>query len=120
MHNHLFFNYEIGNKKALFYNLKHFYEIKGVNPWNSLPLTFHIKKGINDPQYNKFMKQYKKIKSELDKAQKNSSPKKKLSRNVWIVKPGELSNRGNGITVIDEIYELNTIIKSREKHNNGI
>jgi len=22
-------------------------------------------------------------------------------RNIWIVKPGELTNRGNGITVID-------------------
>jgi hypothetical protein len=25
-------------------------------------------------------------------------------RNIWIVKPGELTNRGNGITVIDEVY----------------
>jgi hypothetical protein len=28
----------------------------------------------------------------------------KKMRNIWIVKPGELTNRGNGITVIDEIY----------------
>lgn len=27
------------------------------------------------------------------------------------MKPGENSNQGRGITVIDEIYELNTIIK---------
>ncbi|XP_031505815.1 uncharacterized protein LOC116268178 [Nymphaea colorata] len=40
-------------------------------------------------------------------------------KNVWIVKPGELSNRGQGITVIDEMYELNTILKKREKHFNG-
>lgn len=32
-------------------------------------------------------------------------------RNIWIVKPGENSNQGRGITVIDEIYELNNIIK---------
>ena len=25
-------------------------------------------------------------------------------KNVWIVKPGENSNQGRGITVIDEIY----------------
>ena len=35
------------------------------------------------------------------------------------MKPGELSNRGNGIVVIDEIYELNNILKKKEKHNDG-
>jgi tubulin polyglutamylase TTLL1 len=30
-----------------------------------------------------------------------------------------LSNRGQGITVIDEIYELNNIIRKKEKHFNG-
>jgi tubulin--tyrosine ligase len=37
---------------------------------------------------------------------------KRKMRNIWIVKPGENTNRGNGITVIDEIYELNSILKS--------
>lgn len=40
-------------------------------------------------------------------------------RNIWIVKPGELTNRGNGITVIDEVYELDAIMKSEGKHDNG-
>lgn len=40
-------------------------------------------------------------------------------RNIWIVKPGELTNRGNGITVIDEIYELDGIIKAESQHENG-
>ena len=34
------------------------------------------------------------------------------------MKPGENSNQGRGITVIDEIYELNSILKagrSRDK-----
>ncbi len=39
-------------------------------------------------------------------------------RNIWIVKPGENSNQGRGITVIDEIYELNTIIKQASAKNN--
>ena len=42
--------------------------------------------------------------------------KKKKTRNIWIVKPGENSNRGKGIQVIDEIYELNQIIKEGNKH----
>lgn len=36
---------------------------------------------------------------------------KAKTRNIWIVKPGENSNQGRGITVIDEIYELNSIMK---------
>jgi hypothetical protein len=32
-------------------------------------------------------------------------------RNIWIVKPGENSNQGRGITVVDEIYELNSLLK---------
>ena len=35
------------------------------------------------------------------------------------MKPGENTNRGNGITVIDEMYELNSIFKSEGKHNDG-
>lgn len=36
-------------------------------------------------------------------------------RNIWIVKPGENSNQGRGITVIDEVYELNSLIKQGER-----
>jgi hypothetical protein len=32
--------------------------------------------------------------------EKNHELKQKM-RNIWIVKPGENTNRGNGITVID-------------------
>lgn len=28
----------------------------GMNPWNTLPLTFHIKKGALDPEFAKFSK----------------------------------------------------------------
>lgn len=42
--------------------------------------------------------------------------KVKKYRNIWIVKPGEVSNRGNGITVCDELYEIKNMIKSKEKH----
>lgn len=104
MHNHFTNNFEIGNKKALFYHLRHYYELIGKNPYEVIPLTFHVKKGTSDPEYVKFIKEFNKIKSELLKAEKSNKSTKKLSKNVWIVKPGEISNRGNGITVIDEVY----------------
>lgn len=46
MHNHLEFNYYLGNKKALFYNIKRICEYKGEDPFDYVPLTFHIAKGI--------------------------------------------------------------------------
>lgn len=46
MHNHLFENYYIGNKKALFYNLRKYYEFTKENIFDYVPLTFHIIKGV--------------------------------------------------------------------------
>lgn len=71
-----------------------------------IPLTYHIKKGTADPQYDAFTKEFKRL-------AKEKASNKNGSKNIWIVKPGELSNRGQGITVIDEIYELNNIIKKK-------
>ncbi len=34
---------------------------------------------------------------------KKKVPKIKKYRNIWIVKPGEITNRGNGITVCDDL-----------------
>jgi len=47
---------------------------------------------------------YKKRQAFIKKQEKeieNGSKVNKMMRNIWIVKPGELTNRGNGITVID-------------------
>ena len=51
IHNHLENNFYLGNKKALFYNMKEYYQLTGENVFEYLPLTFHIKSGITDPQY---------------------------------------------------------------------
>jgi len=49
IHNHLEQNYYIGNKKALFYNMRAYYQRKQMNIFDALPLTFHIVKGVDDP-----------------------------------------------------------------------
>ena len=38
---------------------------------------------------------------------------------MWIVKPGELSNRGNGIKVCSDLNQIRDILKSKAVHNNG-
>ncbi len=39
--------------------------------------------------------------------------------NAWIVKPGENTNRGNGIIVCLNLNEVKAILKKKEKHNDG-
>ena len=46
LHNHLEFNYYLGNKKALFYNMKRLCHNRGEDPFEYIPMTFHISKGI--------------------------------------------------------------------------
>lgn len=38
---------------------------------------------------------------------------------MWIVKPGEMSNRGCGIQVCKDIHDIKKIIKHRKCHSNG-
>ena len=49
IHNHLQCNYFLGNKKALFYSMKKYYQLKGIDPFTKIPLTFHITQGLEDP-----------------------------------------------------------------------
>lgn len=42
LHNHFEFNWNITNKKALYYNLKRFYLATKQDPFEFIPLTFHI------------------------------------------------------------------------------
>jgi tubulin--tyrosine ligase len=75
-------NHYLANKKSLFYALREYYRWKGrcVFKDKVFPVTFHIKTGTNDPEY------YKLVQCIRD-----------LPKSVWIVKPGENSNRGVGI-----------------------
>jgi tubulin monoglycylase TTLL3/8 len=61
MHNHLEYNYFIGNKKAMFYNLKQYYDLQKKDVFDIIPLTYHIKSGVTDPQYELFTKEFKRI-----------------------------------------------------------
>lgn len=67
MHNHLTHNFHLGNKKALFYNLKEYYELTSGNLFQTIPLTFHIKTGFKDLQYKRFVAYYKKRQTYMKK-----------------------------------------------------
>lgn len=61
MHNHLEYNYFIGNKKALYYYLKKYYQLTHQNLFEAVPLTFHLIKGIDDPEYKTFLSYHSKF-----------------------------------------------------------
>ena len=41
-------NFHISNKKAMFINLKNYYEAIGKNVFDAVPVTFHIQNGVTD------------------------------------------------------------------------
>jgi tubulin monoglycylase TTLL3/8 len=53
-HNHIEGNFHIGSKKLLFYNMKNYYDAMRKDVFNNLPLTFHIKEGLNDVEFLRF------------------------------------------------------------------
>ena len=65
-----------------------------MDPFDYIPLTFHIKNGINDPEWKKFLIYY------------NTRKSKKKCKNFWIIKPGEFSNRGQGIVVESKLEDI--------------
>lgn len=104
--NHIEHSRMIGNKKALFYTMRQYYGLLNKDYTKYLPLTFHIVSGLEDTEYSSLTRLY-------------NERKRNGEQNVWIVKPGELSNRGNGITVCNDLDQIKSIIKSKKKHLNG-
>jgi len=104
MYNRLEFNQHLNNKKALFLNMRNYYTYccENEDVFDTLPLTFHIKAGQNDPEYCKFEEHYKK---ESYICQQNKNRK-----NIWIIKPGENSNRGTGIKVEQELGRIRNLV----------
>ena len=85
IYNKLEDNYHLANKKALFMNISNYYRAQNLDPFDvAIPLTFHIK-SQNDPEYKRFIEVYQ------------NYSKEKGNANIWIIKPGENSNRGVGI-----------------------
>ena len=82
-------NYILSNKCALFYTMKRYYEAIGRDPYEVIPLTFHIKNNTEDPEFYKFQTFFKELESAIPigiskiKGQTgNSSSKKERKENL--------------------------------------
>jgi len=126
------FNYVLGNKKCLYYNLKSYYSSLGKNIGDLVPVTFHID-SMNE-EYEAFKNEFllfqenqkeENVISESNKEQIDDTRNKAdplqineisnniKSKNIWIVKPGENSNRGNGINLCDSLKDIEKILTSK-------
>ena len=74
--------------------MKLFYEKQNKNVFDYLPVTFHVKR-YNDETWQEFTKYYQE-----DIKNHPGEPR------LWILKPGENSNRGNGIEVFSDYEKL--------------
>ena len=102
LHNKLEFNQCLSNKKGLYATMKAYYQAVGVDIFTRLPITFNVTSD-SDEEYLKFMQKYQEF--EEEKTHDTSL------QNIWIIKPGEYTNRGNGITVCQALSEIAAIVK---------
>ncbi len=77
--------------------MRFYYEALGQDPFSALPVTFHVKSGLEDPEFHRF------------KAYFNDAQGEKT--NIWIIKPGENTNRGQGISVSKDYAEITSLIE---------
>lgn len=108
MHNRIEFNQHLTNKKGLYLSMVNYYKAIKSNPFANIPLTFHIQNGENDTEFDKFVNAFKEL--ELEKANGNC-------QNLWILKPGENSNRGHGISVCENLDQITNVLNGNNNEN---
>lgn len=94
-YNRLENNFNLTSKKYLYLNMKEYYNKIGQDVFSILPVTFHVKEGETDTEFIRFTQYFQNREREILECPDKT--------NAWIIKPGENSNRGAGITVCDNL-----------------
>jgi tubulin--tyrosine ligase len=105
LYNRLEGNFELTSKKKLFSNMFSYYKAQNVDPFRIIPLTFHFSQGRNDLSFSKFCSKFQEI--------QNQMAEDSYLNNLWLIKPGESTNRGFGISISSDLNEM--ILKISEK-----
>jgi tubulin---tyrosine ligase len=89
-------NYYLANKKCLFSCLKEYYALQGrcVFKERVFPVTFHLVSGTSDTAFAELASYF------VD-----------FPDSVWILKPGEDSNRGFGIQVAQGLKQVEKCVR---------
>lgn len=65
LYNKLEDNFHLSNKKALFINMRNYYEAMNKDVFSAVPVTFHVKEGLDDIEFVKFKTYYQKEEEEI-------------------------------------------------------
>ncbi|OMJ86235.1 hypothetical protein SteCoe_12300 [Stentor coeruleus] len=93
-------NHNLSNKKELFINLEKYCNERNKEVFDYVPVTFHIT-SLFDSKYQEFERYFR-----------NNIQK---SMNIWILKPGENTNRGTGISICTSLEQIAKEV-SKTKH----
>jgi hypothetical protein len=78
---------------------------------------------LNSKEFPKFLEYYNQkqelINNEQKKPQQGAIKPRTKRRNVWLVKPGENTNRGTGITVTETLEEITELIQNEKTDSLG-
>jgi len=102
VHNHFEGDYWLTAKAGLRESIVNFYLAHGRDPFGAVPLTFVVKHGSGDKEYAQWRRAYDAI----------SETK---NQRIWLVKPGDKANRGNGIRIYDSAEEVADRVDSKER-----
>ena len=76
-------NFHLSNKCALFYNMKRYYEAINRDPFEVIPLTFHIKYNAdNDPEFVKFSQVFKELEVQTGRHHKRSCTEENVNSKI--------------------------------------
>jgi hypothetical protein len=79
--------------------MKAYYLAISKDPFAHIPETYHVQKE-GDDEWNHFLKGFEK-------------------KSYWIIKPGENSNQGCGIDVVETLDEVREIVRNKSTRSNG-
>lgn len=89
--------------------MRDMYKAEGKDPFTVLPLTYVVNDGLNDIEFDRFEEKFKSI----EYAAKQKNPNGENLSNIWIIKPGEDTNRGSGIIVSKDFAEIKALVRDK-------
>eukprot|EP00931_Biecheleriopsis_adriatica_P051098 TRINITY_DN29609_c0_g2_i1.p1 TRINITY_DN29609_c0_g2~~TRINITY_DN29609_c0_g2_i1.p1 ORF type:complete len:742 (-),score=116.80 TRINITY_DN29609_c0_g2_i1:74-2191(-) len=99
-HNHFDGNPVLTSKAGLRETMVNFYLQRGRDPFGAVPLTFVVRKGSSDEQFQHWCRAFDDI-------------TESKGQRMWLVKPGDKSNQGRGIVVCDSKEEVQEVVESK-------
>ena len=120
IYNKLEGTHNISDKKHLFLNMVSYYENLEDDILDSIPLTFLVYNGSDDESFTKFLASTKQdfindIQKSTTSETSNSYYSDENQPKYWIIKPGENSNRGNGIQLWANVDDLKSYMRSNPR-----